>query len=113
MLARDVNWESINCYGVWAKQRYHKKNNDLIIDGENMLDGVEKESQANTEPKEGVRSTNSTNELFGQKKYTINSSLSPLIPNNIPNSLEFNQLATKLKEGNRTPVRKKLGIILI
>ena len=80
--------------------------NDLIIDGENMLDGVEKLSQTHTEPKEGVRSTNSTNELFGKKKYTINSSLSPLITTNLPNSLEFNQLASKLKDGNRTPIRK-------
>ena len=87
-------------------------NNDLIIDGENMLDGVEKESQTNTEPKDGIRSINSTNELFGQKKYTINSSLSPLIPSSIPNNIEFNQLAAKLKEGSQTPLRKKLGISL-
>lgn len=75
-----------------------------------MLEGVEKESQANTEPKDGTRSANSTNDLFGQKKYTINSSLSPLITSNVPNNIEFTQLATKLTKGSQTPLRKKLGI---
>jgi len=56
-------------------------NDDLIIDGENMLDdNKEEQSRAHN----NLNSVNQSTETLGIKKFTIHSSCSPLLPVSVP-----------------------------
>mmetsp|Transcript_28872 Transcript_28872/g.32963 ORF Transcript_28872/g.32963 Transcript_28872/m.32963 type:complete len:139 (+) Transcript_28872:439-855(+) len=67
-------------------------NNDLILDGENMLENVDKESRANTEPKEKPDSTTSEREFLCGQRTSVRSSLSPLMQKHqLKKQLDFDQ----------------------